>query len=158
MLKSIAHSISPASEVNLARIPSDFVDAVWPSVEGFLLRSYRKSDQNIPITLRDDLRKGSRQLWVLTVFGSSPTSSDVTIVAAGVTSIFALRSGLALKIEHLGGGSLRNWLHLLKDLEAYARDRGCKKLMWEGRDGWKKLFPDYHVSAVVMEKRLDDDG
>ena len=151
MHKSTALSISPASAVKLAQIPPGYVDAIWPSVEGLLLRSYRKADQNIPVTLRDDLRNNRRQLWVI-------TSGDVTIVAAGVTSIYTLRSGLALKIEHLGGGSMRTWLHTLKELEAYARNSGCKKLMWQGRDGWKQLIPDYHVSAVVMEKRLDDDG
>lgn len=72
--------------------------------------------------------------------------------------MFAMRSGLALKIEHLGGGSMRLWLPTLRELEAYARSQGCKKLMWEGRDGWKRLFPDYQVTAVVMAKRLDDDG
>lgn len=147
--RSIAPSISPASEASLSQVPQDYIDGIWPSVEKFLLRSYRRTDQNIPLTLRDDLRKGDRQLWVITL-------EDVTIVAAGVTSIFALRSGNALKIEHLGGGSMRQWLNTLKELEAFARNRGCKKLMWEGRSGWVRLFPDYKVSAVVMTKRLDN--
>jgi hypothetical protein len=150
MRKSTALSISPAS-ADLSMIPGDYIDGIWPSVEPLLLRSYRKRDQNIPQTLRDDLRRGDRQLWVI-------SRGDVTILAAGVTSIFAMRSGFALKIEHLGGGSRQQWQHLLRELEAFARSRSCKKLMWEGRDGWKRLFPDYTVSAVVMEKRLDDDG
>jgi hypothetical protein len=151
MHKSTAHSISQSSEVRLSLIPSRYIDGVWPFAEAFLLRSYRRTDQNIPIGLRDELRDGRRQLWTI-------TQGDVTIVAAGVTSVFALRSGFALKIEHLGGGSMRQWLPLLKELEAYARDRGCKKLTWEGRFGWQRLLPDYRVSAVVMEKRLDADG
>lgn len=151
MRKQIAHSISHALEVSLTQVPQDYIDGMWPSVEQLLLRSYRRCDQNIPLSLRNDLRTGQRQLWVI-------TSGDVTIVAAGVTSILALRSGKALKIEHLGGGSMRLWLHTLKQLEDYARDCGCKKLMWEGRQGWKRLFPDFQVSAVVMTKRLDHDG
>lgn len=149
MHKSTARSISPASEASLSQVPQDYIDGIWPSVERLLLKSYRRMDQNIPVTLRNELRSGHRQLWVITL-------EDVTIIAAGVTSIVALRSGLALKIEHLGGGSMRQWLQTLKKLEAFARDCGCKKLMWEGRDGWKRLFPDYKVSAVVMTKRLDD--
>lgn len=150
MLKRTEHSPSPRSGVNLSMVARHDVDGVWFLAEPHLLRSYRKSDQNIPVTLRDDLRSGHRQLWLLT--------QDVTIVAAGVTSMFATRSGLALKIEHLGGGSMREWLHTLKELEAYARAQGCKKLTWEGRGGWMQLIPDYHVTAVVMTKRLDADG
>ena len=115
-----------------------------------MLRSYRHSDQNIPITLRDDLRTGHRQLWLL-------TRGDVTIVAAGVTSMSALRSGKALKIEHFGGSSMGDWLYLLEEIEAFAKSQGCKKVMWEGRRGWTRLLADYEVTAWVMEKRLDDD-
>ena len=148
--KQIAPSISRQSEVRLSVVQQKAIDGIWFLAEPHLLRSYRKADQNIPVTLRDDLRKGFRQLWLLT--------QDVTIVAAGVTSMFATRSGLALKIEHLGGGSMRQWLHTLKELEAYARSQSCTKLTWEGREGWMRLIPDYHVTAVVMTKRLDSDG
>ena len=132
-------------------MPQDYIDGIWPQAEPHLLRSYRRSDQNIPVNLRDDLRNGMRQLWLL-------TQGDVTIVAAGVTCIVALRSGLALKIEHFGGSSLGQWLHLLEELEDYARHQGCKKVMWEGRKGWIRLLADYEVTAWVMEKRLEDDG
>jgi hypothetical protein len=149
--KLIEPSISAQSEAKLSIVAPQDIDGVWFLVEELLLRSYRRSDQSIPFTLREDLRKSHRQLWLI-------TEGDVTIVAAGVTSMFAMRSGLALKIEHLGGGHMREWQHLLKELEAYARSRGCKKLIWEGREGWRRLHPDYRVSAVTMEKRLDADG
>lgn len=148
MHKSIALSISHASEAKLSMIPHDYIDRMWRIVEPLLLLSYRRSDQDIPDTLRLDLRRGTRQLWMI-------TTGDVTIIAAGVTSIVALRSGFALKIEHLGGGSMRRWLPLLKELEAFARSQSCTKLMWEGRKGWVRLFPDYRVHKVTMIKRLD---
>lgn len=149
ILSLTEHSISPASEARLSLIPREYVDGMWPHVEKMLLRSYRRADQNIPLTLRRDLRSGHRQLWII-------TTGDVTIVAAGVTCIFAMRSGLALKIEHLGGGSMRLWLSTLRELERYALNQGCKKLMWEGRRGWKRLIPDYQEFAVTMIKRLDN--
>ena len=151
MHRQTAHSTSPALAVKLSIVPQDHTDGVWPHVEGHLLKSYRRCDQNIPLSLRYDLRNGIRQLWLL-------TRGDVTIVAAGVTSMHALRSGLALKIEHFGGSSMGEWLHLLEEVENYARSQGCKKVMWEGRKGWIRLLADYEVSAFVMEKRLDDDG
>ena len=147
--KRIARSTSHALEVELSLIPRDHVDGIWPLAEGHLLRSYRRSDQNIPIGLRDDLRTGHRQLWLL-------TQGDVTIVAAGVTCIVALRSGHALKIEHFAGSNIGQWLHLLEEVEAYAKSQGCRKVMWEGRKGWIRLLADYEVSAWTMEKRLDD--
>lgn len=150
MRSQTAPSISPRSAVKLSVVAREDVDGIWFLAEPHLLKSYRRSDQNIPVTLRDDLHSGARQLWLLT--------QDVTILAAGVTSMHAMRSGLALKIEHLGGGSMQAWLPTLRELEAYARSQGCTKLTWEGRAGWTRLIPDYRVTAVVMEKRLDRDG
>jgi hypothetical protein len=137
--------------VKLSIVPQDHTDGVWPHVEGHLLKSYRRCDQNIPLSLRYDLRNGIRQLWLL-------TRGDVTIVAAGVTSMHALRSGLALKIEHFGGSFMGNGRSLLREVEEYAKSQGCNKVMFDGRVGLKRLCPDYEVSALVMEKRLDDDG
>src|SRR6516225_378002 len=108
MRRQTAFSTSPALAVKLSIVPQDHTDGVWPHVEGHLLKSYRRCDQNIPLSLRYDLRNGIRQLWLL-------TRGDMTIVAAGVTSMHALRSGLALKIEHFGGGSMGEWLHLLEE-------------------------------------------
>ena len=149
--RRIASSTSPALAVKLSIVPQDHIDGIWPLAEGHLLKSYRRCDQNIPLELRDDLRKGKRQLWLL-------TRGDVTIIAAGITTMFVLRSGPALKIEHFGGGFMGEWLHLLEEVENYARSQGCRKVMWEGRKGWIRLLADYDVTAWVMEKRLDDDG
>ena len=99
MHKPIAPSTSPLPAVRLSLIPPDYIDGIWPNVEALLLRSYREADQNIPPTLRSDLRLEKRRLWVIT----TGDPKDVTIVAAGITSLYAMRSGLALKIEHLGG-------------------------------------------------------
>lgn len=152
----IVPSISPQSEVKISMVPADYIDGMWAIVEPCLLRSYRSTDQTIPVKLRDDLRGGHRQLWLV-------TQGDVTILAAGITSITAMRSGLALKIEQLGSSGSRrisaeHWVHLFRNtMEAYARDCGCKKIRGEGRLGWKRLFPDYRVSGIMMEKRLDRD-
>ena len=151
MHSRISRSRSPQSEAKLSVVLQEDVDGVWPLAERHLLKSYRSNDQNIPINLRLDLRRGIRQLWLV-------TRGDVTIIAAGVTAIHELRSGNVLKIEQFGGSSMGEWLHLLEEVEAYARSQGCKKVMWEGRRGWTRLLADYEVSAWTMEKRLDDDG
>ena len=150
--KQIAPSISRQSEVRLSVIAPKDIDRIWFLAEPCIARAYLRVDQDVPLNLRDSLCDGKRELWLV-------TEDDVTILAVIVTSMVTMRSGLVLRIESLGGVSMQRWVHfMVSELEAYARSQNCKKLAWEGRVGWKRLFPDYRVSSVVMEKRLDRDA
>lgn len=39
-------------------------------------------------------------------------------------------------------------------IEDWFRSKGCEFVEWVGRDGWARLFPDYHKHAVTLRKRL----
>ena len=51
-------------------------------------------------------------------------------------------------------GERKHFLHLIKDLENFARAEGRKRMRIIGRKGWKRLLPDYREASVVIEKQL----
>jgi hypothetical protein len=56
----------------------------------------------------------------------------------------------------VAGRGSRRWVHLLPDLEAYAKSKGAYRMRAAPREGWLRLglFDDYRKAAVVVEKVL----
>ena len=123
------------------------VGGVWPMAEPFISRSFAKSDQTIPSSLRFDLRDGHRVLWVVVL-------DQEKIIGAGITALFDLASGRMCKIEHFGGEQMPLWLDQVSVIEQYAREQGCDRVMFEGRPGWARKLASYRRTAIIMEKRL----
>jgi hypothetical protein len=138
---------SSVPAVNICAVQPDDVDRVWPYAAPFLLKSYHRANQDIPASLRGDLRAGRRVLWLL-------LKDRVTITGAGITAIFDMRQGRTCKIEHFGARGWKKWLWCVAVIEDYARLNGCDNVRFEGRLGWERLLRDYRPSAVLMEKRL----
>jgi hypothetical protein len=136
-------------EVMVCLVPSDKVEALWPKAETFLKRSYEKNDQLVPGDLLQQLIDGYRCLWVLI-----ETQPEMLVIGAGVTAIFQMKNGKALKIEHLGGDHMEAWSDKRSVIEAYAKAEGCDRVLCEGRPGWTRVLTDYETVAVVLEKRL----
>lgn len=59
----------------------------------------------------------------------------------------------------LGGFDMDKWIHNIGDVEAWARDRGCKKMKIQGRRGWSRVL-GYEITGhdeiglTIMEKML----
>jgi hypothetical protein len=58
------------------------------------------------------------------------------------------------RIPFCTGEGARQWVHLLGQIEAWARDEGCRRLDMIARKGWAKHLPDYRMTHVVLEKEL----
>lgn len=62
---------------------------------------------------------------------------------------------LAMRIEQIGGHSMRSWLPLLPELEEHARNLGCRFLETaSGRIGWWRLLPGYALRGAPLVKEL----
>jgi len=62
--------------------------------------------------------------------------------------------GDACEIIAASGTDIRSWVHLIGPIEDYARAEGRKRMRIIGRQGWKRLLPDYKQQAVVLERTL----
>lgn len=52
------------------------------------------------------------------------------------------------------GEAPREWVHLIDELEDWARTQGCTRLEIWARKGWAKMLQDYKLSHVLLEKHL----
>jgi hypothetical protein len=76
------------------------------------------------------------------------------IVAAAVTELSLVRGRKLCTIVACGGRARRRWLHLLAELETFARREGCEATRICGRRGWTRVLPDYRATRVILEKEL----
>lgn len=142
------HSAEPsptASTVELVLIPTVHVDTVWRLAEGHLKRAIEHSGGVVTL---DDHRKGvtdgAKQLWI--IWDGSCRAAVVTQIINNVCFIWAL-----------GGEGMKDWLHLLDELEGWARRQGCTGMQLWGRPGWIKALAEYGYDRklVIMNKDFE---
>lgn len=134
-----------APSLNL--IPKERIDAVLPVVEKQLRAVVERARGALtPDEIIEAFRSGRYQLWVIW---------NGNVLAVGATEIVAVASGMRLCLVHfLTGEHSLEWLHLLEELEAWAKSQGCSRMKGQMRKGWAKRLPDYHMTHVTLEKDL----
>jgi hypothetical protein len=134
-------------DVELVCIPPQDVWKIWQGhVEAMVDSGFAAFDVPMPEDIVEQLRSGTRLLWVA-VQGDR-------IIAAMLTQLFPMRSGLVCKALECGGEKMSTWLKLRKGIEEYAKREGCGRVIVEGRPGWARLLPDYRMIGVTLEKRI----
>lgn len=128
----------------LAQVPKDLLDAVWPMAEPFMARAYAKLGYDRPDDTRQRLDDGKCDLWLAHIAGH--------LRAACITSV----RGATFNIECLAGDGMTDWLHLIGDLERMAREHGLTTVQADGRPGWAEALRGhgYRTERVVMRKEL----
>lgn len=134
-------------DVRLMAVDPKRVTEIWPAARPLIEKAYKDGDQEVPPNVLADLRCGKRLLWLA-------VDENENIIAAMLTQLFKMVSGKMCKMQECGGARMKEWKHLRRRIEDYARAEGCYKVLVEGREGWKRIMPDYDQVAVVLEKRL----
>jgi hypothetical protein len=126
----------------LTGIPHSEVLKVWPHASDLLNKSIEMSGGRLSqATVLDALLNREMQLWL------APEG-------AMVTQIVTYPTGIKVMLLLLVGGVMEKWLHLLPQVEAWGRSKGCDiSELPRGRKGWSKVLKDYNM-MVFMEKRL----
>jgi len=133
--------------VKLWQIPHDKLSRFWPVVAPMLHRAYQRGVLGSTFAeLVQDFGNHLAQLWVIV--------DDVKIVASLATSLEATRDAKFCVVRAIGGTRMREWIHLIEDLESYARTEDCTAMRITGRKGWERVLKNYFQPFVVLEKRL----
>ncbi len=88
---------------------------------------------------------GHALLWI--AFG------DGQLEAAAVTQLIETKNGLACHAVACGGSG-DQWVEYLQEIENYAKAEGCSVMRIEGREGWRRVFKDYKLAWITLEKRI----
>ena len=117
------------------------VAEIWPHVAPLVKRAVDRGFSRFSI-IEANVLDGMHLLWLAV--------DDNKIVGVAVTGLV----GDACEIIAAAGADVRSWIHLIGPIEDYARAEGRKRMRIIGRQGWKRLLPDYKQQAVVLERKL----
>lgn len=131
---------------DLLCVHPDHVPLVWPAVRDMLRAAHLKNDLGHTADLEGDVLSGNGVLWL--------ASTDSKIDAAAVTVLTRTDLHMVCVITAVGGSNRGRWLHMLSEIEAWAKSEGAAKIRIFGRKGWVRVLESYRVSSVVMEKAL----
>lgn len=128
----------------MACVPPEKVAEMWPHVERFFSDAVRRCGDWTVDLLRDELSDGAL-LWIV--------HDGERISAAAITRLIKARQGLTCNVIACGGAG-EDWPTRLAVIENYAAKEGCKCIRVGGRKGWSRVFRDYGLAWVTLEKRL----
>lgn len=121
------------------------VHKVWPLVSHLIAEAMQRGGGDQEEVERGVL-SGQLLLWV--------AADEKAIWAAAVTGLHVEREQRFCCIWACGGKEQVRWPVLELELEKFARDEGCAFMRIYGRRGWAKVFPDYKLKQIVLEKAL----
>jgi hypothetical protein len=116
------------------------VQGMWPVASAYIAGAARFGEYSEEL-LWGWCVGGDAQLWL--------AWSD-HCEAAMVTRV----NGEVCLIAALGGKNMDRWLHLLSDIEAWAKAQGCETIRAYARKGWARKLRDYKMSRVILDKVL----
>lgn len=140
---------SSSADPVLCRIPQERWRDLAPIVAPYLALpiAYTRGQQTLGSVFQA-LDRGQYQLW--TIIGPGGL-----VYAAMVTEILQYVGGAkTCMLLLLGGTEMRRWIHLIEEVEQWAREEGCSQLEIHGRRGWKRMLKQYTQPFIVLRKEL----
>lgn len=122
------------------------VASFWPHVSHFIKSAMVRGGLTEFSEIEQAVLLHRMHLW-LVLDGTS-------IAGALITQLNAINGEKIGTIVACGGKGLDQFSHLITGLEKYFRDEGCKFSRIMGRPGWSRMYPDYMMKAIVLEKAL----
>lgn len=133
------------SSADLLCIYPQQVDEFWPYVEPVLKSATERCGTWTIGDLKQQIDRGAL-LWIVW--------NGTEVKAACVTRLLAEPRGLVLEALACGGEG-QDWRRLYEEIEDYGRNEGCAISRISGREGWKRVFSDYDIAWITLERRLD---
>ena len=122
------------------------IEVMWPELVPLIKEVLKKHEKDYTLeSIKEMLLNQEVQLW---------TSYNEQIEAFVLTHIAIYPKHKICDIFMCGGSNLGNWLGFMKNIEAWAKSIDCKSVRIQGRIGWKKKFPDFKQTRIIMEKEL----
>jgi hypothetical protein len=122
------------------------VHIIWPEVSHWIKRAMERGDLGTFVDTEADVLSGRALLWLA---WDAPK-----IEAAVVTKLGRSEKTKSCVIVACGGERSERWASLIEQIENYARAEGCDAVRIFGRRGWARVYPEYRVAKILLERRL----
>ena len=131
------------TEHSIYLVPTEYTAATRAHIWDFLERGAKLLDDGRTTEdLMEALSDGRQQLWMI--------SNGEKLVAICITEIVGK---ICLFFLMIGEGR-KNWLHLITEVEDWARTKDCERMRALARPGWARVLKDYRKTRIVLEKQL----
>ena len=121
------------------------IETIWPRVEALVGRALARADGRYGLAdVKASLIARKRQLWVVW-----PACDCL-----GITEISRYPRQTRLTVFALAGRLPQDWRDVLRRLESWAKEMGCRAVELRGRKGWVRRLPDYRAGLIEMSKEI----
>lgn len=124
--------------------PAEMVPHVWEQVVPFIQMALDKGSN---YTL-EEIHQGLLAREMVLLVWQDPEIRAALVLAVQIQD--GIKFCLLLTV---GGDSMKDWIILKPDLEAWAREQGCEEMRIYGRIGWAKVT-GYDIEYAKMVGKL----
>lgn len=131
----------------LIPLPAPQIPDQWPLVRDLVDEACKMSGGGYSVA--DILRfvlQGKMQLWM--------TQKNDAVQAVAITQVIDYPQFKVCHFMAVQGEGMKEWTHLLEEIEIWARQNNCHKMLIAGRAGWERVLKDYSKIQIVLEKTL----
>ena len=123
--------------MQVSRVDTKHIESVWPFIEGYMKRAAKYTYGRFEAEdIKEGLLKQPQQLWI--------AFDDKKIYGAVVTEITQYPRMKVLTVHFLAGIEFETWKDpMLKLVQQFGKDNGCKLIDSYGRPGWEKVWANY---------------
>ena len=123
--------------MQVSRVDTKDIETMWPFIEGYMKRAAKYTYGRFEAEdIKEGLLKNPQQLWV--------AFNDKKIYGAVVTEVTKYPRMTALTVHFLAGIEFESWKEpMLKLVQQFGKDNGCKLIDSYGRPGWEKVWANY---------------
>lgn len=103
------------------------------------------------MTLESIAAELARKRWQLWLVGSP----NGVVAGCVITHVGETDGGVRIcEIMACLGEDATQWMHLLAEIEGWAKANGCVRVKTWARKGWAQRLRDYRLTHVLLEKDL----
>lgn len=139
--------------MKLVRIHEGDLEHFLPLINHYIEdATNRSAGRHTPKTVYEMIQRDLYHLWLVV-----DDEQDNQVQAVVVTQFLQYPTGItAADVIIATGQNRKKWLHLLEELEDWARDNHCDLFQMFARKGWAREIPQYNLSHVLLERQLDE--
>lgn len=132
---------------NLVLVPRDTLAQAWPHVGAHVEKMAEATRGKLSVAdIRGRIEREECQLWVV-LEGSA-------LLASVTTEIIVYPQRKVARILGCVGEHRAKWVHLIAEIQDWARANGCAAMEIVARKGWARALPDFQMTHVLLEADL----
>lgn len=133
---------------SLVPVPPETLAAAWDHLRPHVERLAEITGGRLtPEDIRGHIEDGSFQLWAVLESGRN-------LVATVTTEVIKYPQRKTCRVVGCVGENRASWIHLLTEIEDWARSKNCASMEIFARKGWARVLPDYRLTSIVLERDL----